>query len=425
MSLMNLSYPCSQVDASGGSMEQCPILMDCTGQDIHAEAARLRAQGPVARVELPGGVLAWSITSFDIAKEVLLEDSLFLKEAKKHWPAFINGEIPPDWQMITWVVMENMLTRDGEDHRRMRSLISKAFTPRQVESTRPMIEKIVHTLLDALNATPQGEVVDLKNSFTYPLPAQLVCDMFGVPEDSREEMLRGGQVNVDTTITPEEAAANVEQWHDALGELVAVLRRKPGDDLTSLLIAAQYKDGSSLTDEELVGTLHVMLGAGSETLTNVLGHAIIGLLTHPDQRELVMSGQVGWDAVFDETMRIEAPVAQLPLRFAAKDVEIGGVTIAKGDPVLMGFAGVGRDPAVHGETADVFDITRPNKAHLSFGLGAHFCLGAPLAKLEASIALPALFERFPGLRLAVPPDEIEPLGSFLMNGPRTLPVYLS
>jgi 2-hydroxy-5-methyl-1-naphthoate 7-hydroxylase len=407
------------------SMQSCPIVMDCTGQDIHAEAALLRTQGPVARVELPGGVLAWSVTSYDIAKEVLLQDSVFLKDARKHWPAFINGEIPPDWQMITWVVMENMLTRDGEDHRRLRSLISKAFTPRRVESTRPMIEKIVHALLDALDATPYGEVVDLKNFYTYPLPAQVVCDMFGVPEGSREEMLRGGQVNVDTTITPDEAAANVEQWHHALGELVAELRHKPGDDLTSLLIGAQDRDGSSLTDEELIGTLHVMLGAGSETLTNVLGHAIIGLLTNPDQRELVMSGQVGWDAVFDETMRAEAPVAQLPLRFAARDVEIGGVTIAKGDPVLIGFAGVGRDPAVHGETADAFDVTRADKAHLSFGLGAHFCLGAPLAKLEASIALPALFDRFPGLRLAVPPERIEPLASFLMNGHRALPVYLS
>jgi 2-hydroxy-5-methyl-1-naphthoate 7-hydroxylase len=406
-------------------VDRCPIVLDPTGRDIQAEAAQLRAQGPVARVELPGGVLAWSITSYDIAKEVLLDDATFLKEAKKHWPKFINGEIPPDWQMITWVLMENMLTRDGEDHRRLRGLISKAFTPRRVESTRPMIHKIVHSLLAALDAVPRGEIVDLKESFTFPLPAQVVCNLFGVPEEGRDDALRGGQVNVDTTITPEEAAANVGQWHDALGDLVAALRHSPGDDLTSFLISAQDKDGAGLTDEELVGTLHVMLGAGSETLTNVLEHAVIGLLTHPDQRDLVISGQVGWDAVFEETLRVEAPVCQLPLRFAGRDVEIGGVTIAKGDPVLMGFAGVGRDPEIHGETAGMFDITRASKAHLSFGLGAHFCMGAPLAKLEASIALPALFDRFPGLRLAMPPAEIPPLASFLMNGHRELPVYLS
>jgi len=406
-------------------MEQCPIVMDCTGQNIQAEAARLRAQGPVARVELPGGVLAWSVTSYDAAKKILLDDSVFLKEAKKYWPKYINGEILPDWQMITWVVMENMLTRDGDDHKRLRGLISKVFTPRRVEATRPMIEKIVYSLLDDLAATPPGDVVDLKQKFTFPLPARLVCDMFGVPEESREDALRGGQVNVDTTITPEEAAANVEQWHDALGELVASRRRDPGDDLTSFLITAQDSEGTKLTDEELVGTLHVMLGAGSETLTNVLGHAIINLLTHREQLEMVSSGQVSWDSVFEETMRVEAPVCQLPFRFAGKDVEIGGVTIPKGDPVLMGFAGVGRDPEIHGETADEFDITRANKAHLSFGLGAHFCLGAPLAKLEASIAMPALFGRFPGLRLAVSPEEITPLPSFLMNGPSEVPVYLS
>src|ERR1051326_2754597 len=123
-------------------MEQrCPIVLDRTGKDIHGEARRLREQGPVARVELPSGVQAWSITSYEVAREVLLADSVFTKDARKHWPAFIDGEIPSDWEMITWVVMENMLTRDGEDHRRLRALIAKAFTARNTEASRPQIEK--------------------------------------------------------------------------------------------------------------------------------------------------------------------------------------------------------------------------------------------------------------------------------------------
>jgi cytochrome P450 len=160
-------------------------------------------------------------------------------------------------------------------------------------------------------------------------------------------------------------------------------------------------------------------------LMNLLSKAVLSLLTHPDQLELVTSGRIGWGEVVEEALRVESPVAQLPFRFARADTELGGVTIAKGDPVLIGFAAIGRDRDVHGDTADRFDITRPAKTHLSFGHGVHFCLGAPLARMEASIALPALFDRFPGLRLAVAPDELEPQGTFIMNGNRTLPVRLA
>jgi cytochrome P450 len=152
---------------------------------------------------------------------------------------------------------------------------------------------------------------------------------------------------------------------------------------------------------------------------------VLSLLTHPDQLRTVLDGEVAWTEVVEEGLRVESPVAQLPFRFPREDIELGGVTIEKGEPVLIGFAAIGRDPEVHGDTAAQFDVTRPNKTHLAFGHGIHFCLGAPLARLEASIALPALFDRFPGLRLAVEPADLEPQGTFIMNGNRTLPVYLS
>ncbi|MFY1699796.1 MULTISPECIES: cytochrome P450 family protein [unclassified Solwaraspora] len=404
--------------------ERCPIVLDTSGTDIHAEAARLRAQGPIAAVELPGGVSAWSITSYELAKQVL-SDPRFLKDPREHWPALRNGEIPPGWPMITWVVMDNMTTHDGADHVRLRKLIARGFTARRVEEARPLIERITHDLLDKMAAIPPGTIVDLKKAFAYPLPAQVVCELFGVPEESRADALRGGEVNVSTSITPEEAAANVDQWHQAMQDLVELRRREPGNDLTSLLIAAKEEDGSRLTDEEMVGTLHLMLGAGSETLMNLLSHAVLNLVTNPDQYELVRSGAVDWSEVIEETLRAESPAAMLPFRFAVEDVELAGVTVRKGDPVLIGFAGVGRDPEVHGETADSFDITRADKSHLSFGYGVHYCLGAPLARLEASIALPALFERFPDLRLAVPREELAPQGTFIMNGHRELPVLLT
>ena len=402
---------------------QAPVVLDPAGTDIHAEGARIRAQGPVTRIELPGGVQAWSITGYEAAKQALA-DHRFSKDPRRHWLAYLNGEIGEDFPLIGWVMMDNLTTAYGSDHTRLRRLTSKAFTPRRVEALRPSIEQVTRDLLDELETVPAGEVVDLKARFVKPLPARVICDLFGVPAESRADVLRGGEANIDTTLTPEQAAANVAQWHQEMHEFVDSKRRTPGDDMTTDLIAAQEEDGSRLTDSEMVGTLHLMLAAGAEPPMNLVANAVLELLSHPDQLRMVLSGQVSWSDVIEETLRVQAPVAHLPFRFAIEDIEIGGVTIGKGEPVLMNFAAMGRDPAVHGETHDQFDVARANKEHLSFGHSIYRCIGAPLAINEAAIALPALFERFPDLTLAVRPEQTEPQGGFIMNGRRALPVYL-
>ncbi|MEV7027279.1 cytochrome P450, partial [Kitasatospora sp. NPDC093558] len=269
-----------------------------------------------------------------------------------------------------------------------------------------------------------GEDVDLKDRYAYPLPTKVICELFGVPEHMRRDVMRGGEVNTETTINHEEAVANVESWHNAMYELIEMKRKEPDDDLLSMLIEAQ-DNGSRLNQSELAGTLHLMLGAGSETTTNLLSKAVVALLTHPEQFALVRDGKVPWRDVIEETLRVESPIAQLPFRFTTEEVEIAGVRIPKGDPVLIGFAASGRDRGRHGEDADRFDITRPDKEHLSFGYGVHHCLGAPLARMEAAIGLPALFERFPDLALAVPAEEVQPQGTFLLNGTATLPIRLT
>jgi 2-hydroxy-5-methyl-1-naphthoate 7-hydroxylase len=208
-------------------------------------------------------------------------------------------------------------------------------------------------------------------------------------------------------------------------DLVDVKRNDPADDLLSMLIDTQTEDGSRLSDSEMAGTLHLMLGAGSETTTNLLSKAVVMLLSHPEQYRMVQDGEVSWRDVIEETLRVESPIAQLPFRFTTEEVRVAGVTIPAGDPILMGFAASGRDPLRHGEQADVFDLTRSDKEHLSFGYGVHHCIGAPLARLEAAIGLPALFERFPDIALAVPPDQVQPQGTFLLNGSATLPVRLT
>jgi cytochrome P450 len=246
----------------------------------------------------------------------------------------------------------------------------------------------------------------------------------GVPDDARPELHRIVDSLFVTTTTPEEAIANQGRLYQILNDLVAAKRVAPGDDLTSGLIAARDEDDARLSEAELVDTLIMMIAAGHETTVNLLDQAVTALLTHPDQLRLVTSGERTWTDVIEESLRWQAPVANLPLRYAVEDLDLDGVTIRRGDAILAGFAAAGRDPALHGDTAGEFDLTRADKTHLSFGHGVHYCLGAPLARIEAEVALPALFGRFPALALAVPADELEPVRSFISNGHRALPVRL-
>lgn len=400
------------------------IKLDPTGRDIHEEARRLRSQGPVARVEMPHGVLGWSVTSYEVVKR-LLSDPRVSKDPRKHWPSYINGEIGPDWPLNSWIEMDNMTTRYGIEHTRLRKPIARAFSPRRTEAMRPQVAKVVDGLLDKLADTPPGEVVDLKARFAFQVPAEVICDLFGVPESDRADALRGGEIAVDTSVTPEEAEANVRNWIGTFERLIELKRRSPGDDLTTDLIEGVDDDGNRLTHSELIGTLFLLLSAGSETVMNLLTSAVRELLSRPEQLELVRSGRATWDDVVEETLRVQSPIAQLPLRFAIEDIDVDGVTIPKGEPILIGFAAVGRDPDLHGSSAGDFDLTRRNKEHLSFGHGPHFCIGAPLARLEAGIALPALFQRFPEMALAVPAEDLQPQVTFIMNGNHTLPVYLA
>jgi cytochrome P450 len=416
--------PMEQTLEQSTERARCPYTLDREGRDVHGEAKTLRERGPVTRVELPGGVLAWTINTHSLVKDVLADHKRFGKDPQS-WPAYVNGEVPPDWPMIGWVVMDTMTTNDDADHARLRALLMKAFTAGRVEGMRPRIEEITRELLDRMAAVPAGTVVDLKANYCKALPAALMCELFGVPEESRREVLQGGITNIDTRISPEEAEANVAQWHQAITQMIADKQRNPADDLTSALIAVRNEDGSKLNDSELLGTLHLLLGAGSETLMNALSHTILEVLDDPSLLDEIRAGTLRWDDVFEESLRVDSPVAIFPFRYARETVEIGGVTIEKGDVLLINFVEAGRDPALHGADAEVFDAHRPDKTHLSFGHGVHYCLGVRLAKLGAQICLSALFDRFPDMRLAVRRGELEPQGTFIMNGHLTLPVLLS
>lgn len=400
-----------------------PYVLDPTGADVQGEAAKLRERGPVTPVELPGGVAAWAVTGQEELRG-LLADPMVSKNPNLHWTAWIDGEIPPDWPLALWVSVQNMFTAYGDDHRRLRTIISRAFTPRRTEALRPAVEEITRDLVAALAAAPGGRA-DLREEFAYPLPIEVICRLFGVPDETRPSLRRCVDGVFNTALTAEQSLANQQEMYGILQELVEFRRREPADDLAGVLISTRDEEGSRLSENELVDTLILMISAGHETTVNLLDQAILAMLTHPEQYARVRSGEVPWDEVIEETLRWQAPVANLPLRYAVEDIEVGGVTIRKGEAILAGYAAAGRDRARHGDDADAFDIARADKEHLSFGYGVHFCVGKHLARMEAEISLPALFGRFPDMTLAVDPGELRQVESFITNGHRELPVHLN
>lgn len=339
------------------------------------------------------------------------------------WTAWQRGEIPGDWPLIGLANPgPSMLTVDGAEHRRLRTLVAQALTPRRVEHMRGRIEQLTAELLDALPL--DQDVVDLKAEFAYPLPMYVIADLMGIDTSLLPRLKVLFDKFFSTQTPPEEVGATLEELAQLMSDTVAAKRRSPGDDLTSALIAAS-ENGDQLTDEEIVSTLQLLVAAGHETTISLIVNAVVNLSTHPEQRALVLSGQAEWSAVIEETLRWSAPTSHVLFRFATEDVPVGDRVIPKGDALIVSYGAIGRDEQAHGPSAGVFDITRETKnRHISFGHGPHVCPGAALSRLEAGVALPALYARFPQLDLAVPASELRNKPVVTQNDLYELPVRL-
>ncbi|MEU3620662.1 cytochrome P450 [Streptomyces sp. NPDC006872] len=402
-----------------------PISLDIF-RDPHEQNYELRSASDAVLVELPGGVRAWAVTHYATLREIL-GDSRVSRDSR-HWRALADGEVPAGWPLLSVVTVRSMATLDGTDHRRLRTLVSQAFTARRVAELRPKIEQAVSALLDDLEKALASERhlwVDLRKVFAHPLPMTVICDLMGFPEEGRDELRAISDVLSSSISSTSEQISNEKALYELLARFIADCRKAPGANLTGDLIRASSDGGDKLSDAELLGTLATLLVAGHGTTAHLIVNAAKALLANPAQRDLVMSGAQSWENVVEESLRYDSPLGQFPMRFATEDIEINGAVIPKGDAILASYAAAGRDDKQFGPTADVFDITRGPTQHLSFGHGIHYCLGAPLARMETSIALSSLFTRFPDLIAAVDLEKLRPLPSVISNSVRRLPVRLA
>ncbi len=378
------------------------LYSDAFRADTYATFARMRADDPVFRQPgIDGETPIWWETRYEYAEAVLLDDEQFVRDPRLALPPEQLPELPEFFRFID----SNMLNRDGDTHLRLRRLVSKAFTPRMVEQLRPRIQKIADELLDRASAAGEMELV---SEFAFPLPITVIAELLGVPAADRESFREWS----GAMVSPALAAAEMERADALLGAFVAYLlalfaerREQPGEDLVSALVAVE-DGGDTLSEEELCSMVALLIVAGHETTVSLIGNAMLALMTHPDQRAAVEEDPSLLPRAVEELIRFDGPVERTLNRWAAVDVELGGQTIRRGETVIVVLGAADHDPERF-EEPDTLDLAAERDSrHLGFGRGRHFCLGAPLARLEAEIALETLLRRLPGLRLAVPPDEL-------------------
>jgi cytochrome P450 len=387
--------------------EEFPLVQFLrAGFDPVADLAAIRADQPMYPLPMPGGATAWMVTRYEDVKSVLGDHVRFSNDFANVMAAGAANEDPG-----------GLGFRDPPDHTRLRKLLTPEFTMRRLRRLEPRIEALVNERLDALEQA--GQPADLVEMFALPIPSLVVCELLGVPYDERADFLRLSTDRFDFSGGPEASLAAINESMRFLTALVERERANPGDGLLGTLLRER---GDEIGDRELASLADGLLTGGHDTSTSMIALGTLWLLQHPEHLALVRDGDENQVAqVVEELLRYMTVVQVAFPRFAKEDLVLAGQEVKKGEMVLCSLSAANRDPAL-GPEMDTVHPGRDVPSHLAFGYGIHRCVGAPLAQMEMRIAYPALLRRFPGLRLAVPDEEIAWRALAIVYGVDRLPV---
>jgi cytochrome P450 len=373
--------------------------------------AELRREQPLCRVRLPYGEPAWLVTRYEDAK-VVLGDPRFSRAAA-------SGRDEPRTRFHVGSP-GSLLRYDPPEHSRLRRLVAKAFTARRVEGLRPRAQQIADQLIDRMVA--QGPPAELVEDFALPLPITVICELLGVPVEDRVDFRLWSDAFLSTTrFTPDEVTEYVGRMRDYMAGLIAEHREAPRDDLIGALVAARDEQ-DRLSEEELLAMAEGILVAGHETTASQIPNFVYTLLTHPEQLAAVRADPGLIPQAVEELMRyVPLGGGAGSARYALEDVELGGVTVRAGEPVVVALQSANRDESVYSHP-DTLDLHRQEASHIGFGHGPHHCLGAQLARMELQVALGSLLRRLPGLRFAGTEQDIVWKTGTATRGPARLPI---
>lgn len=390
-----------------------PLHMRRDGFDPTAELRAIRESTGVRVVQNALGMDVYLVTRHDDVKAVLADHERF---SNTRPPGFAGAQTPDSDAEQARAQAGNLLANDPPEHQRLRRMLTPEFTLRRINRLQPRIVAIVDQHLDAM--AQAGPPSDLVESFALPIPSLVICELLGVPYADRADFQRRSARQLDFSLPLPERMEMARQSRDYMQTLVRLARRTPGDDILGMLVR---EHGGELTDDELVGVAGLLLLAGHETTSNMLSLGVLALLRHPEQLAAVRDDPAAVGPAVEELLRWLSIVHSGIPRITTTDVEVAGVPIPKGQLVFVSLPSANRDPDFI-DAPETFDIGRGALGHLAFGHGVHHCLGAPLARMELRIALPALLQRFPGLALAEPFSDVAFRSFHFIYGLRSLQV---
>ncbi|NMO97846.1 cytochrome P450 family protein [Paenibacillus lemnae] len=369
----------------------------------------LRESEPVVKLRFPDGQNGWLVTRYEDGLTVL-KNPVFIKDMKKVYGSDTGS-----------VFTSNMLFSDPPDHKRLRGLVQKSFTPHKIAGMRSRIQAIADELLDQTSGREEMNLID---DYAFPLPIIVISEMLGVPLEDRDKFRIWSNSIIGASNQESDASVgqHMQEFIQYLKEWFANVREHPGDDMISQLVQSE-EQGDRLSEQELYGVVTLMIIAGHETTVNLIGNGLLALLSHRDQLSLLMENPSLIHNTIEEMLRYNGPVEFSTSRWASEDIELNGQTIHKGELVVVALNSANRDESQF-KDPDLFDITREKSPHLAFGQGIHHCLGAPLARLEGEIAILSLLQRYPNLKLRGEWSELKWRPGMIVRGVEEVPLSI-